>query len=773
MNRLELTGCSPEPLMSYLKALGILRLVNEQKDPKARGWWKGDVFYMETNLTLENLSEFFVDDYGPTPVVVPWSGGDFFGVDEKEKFRWDGKKTPSGSAIVDAFLASHDDRLEKYRSAIRVVLGAFKPAGIDKKEEMKEEKKSLFISIIRANCQDEGLMDWIDAAAVLAADKPFFNALLGSGGGSDGNTHFSDNFMQNLWEVLPAFDEQKKPVFDKKPDGETRIREVRRQSEALLGNALVGLSSDGLVLKRTSALFDSGAVGGPNAGQGFERVSLTNPWNFILALEGSLCFAGAAVKRMGTEFSGRSFPFMLEFLHTETGTSAPKETGNREFWAPLWDKKATCGEVERLLAEGRAEVGTRQPRNGVEMARSIASLQTDRGFRQFVRYAIVKGRVGGENYTTASALGRFETPKIQSGGLILLNEVDRWLNRFRSACGDKAPQRFQAALHHIDTAIFNYCRYGGAERFCSVLQSLGSAERELALTSGQIGQSKFPVPPLGGLSFDWIIQANDNSPEFELALALASVGWDRGKPGSYLIRRNLEAVDLGKGRVQWAEKDKRVVWNRGGLHANLAAVLYRRLMDAGRNADENSPVLSLCGASLEAITRLIHGEIDEQRLEDLLWGMTAIDFSRNNLMLTSSVKSDGIIPRAYSMLKLLFLPYGFVRVSRSDGSSYWRPCLEGEKGFMPRPELRILNLLETNRVAEACKVAYQRLKAGGIEPMPGLQDQDLGGVDGSRLAAALLVPIDTHTMGRLASMVLRKPETQPQEEGEPSHVHQL
>ena len=36
---LELRGCSPDPLMSYLKALGVFRLVSEQVDPDLRGWW--------------------------------------------------------------------------------------------------------------------------------------------------------------------------------------------------------------------------------------------------------------------------------------------------------------------------------------------------------------------------------------------------------------------------------------------------------------------------------------------------------------------------------------------------------------------------------------------------------------------------------------------------------------------------------------------------------------------------------------------------------------
>ena len=38
-----LPGCTPEPLMAYLKALGILRLVREQKDSNARCWWENDI----------------------------------------------------------------------------------------------------------------------------------------------------------------------------------------------------------------------------------------------------------------------------------------------------------------------------------------------------------------------------------------------------------------------------------------------------------------------------------------------------------------------------------------------------------------------------------------------------------------------------------------------------------------------------------------------------------------------------------------------------------
>ena len=40
MNTIVLAGCTPEPLMSYLKAIGVFRLVSEQADASARGCWR-------------------------------------------------------------------------------------------------------------------------------------------------------------------------------------------------------------------------------------------------------------------------------------------------------------------------------------------------------------------------------------------------------------------------------------------------------------------------------------------------------------------------------------------------------------------------------------------------------------------------------------------------------------------------------------------------------------------------------------------------------------
>ena len=83
MNVLELKGCAPTPLAYYLKALGVLRLVAQQVDAKARGWWKHDCFYLASSLNEEGLMRFLLEDYQPTPLLAPWNNGTGFYKEDK------------------------------------------------------------------------------------------------------------------------------------------------------------------------------------------------------------------------------------------------------------------------------------------------------------------------------------------------------------------------------------------------------------------------------------------------------------------------------------------------------------------------------------------------------------------------------------------------------------------------------------------------------------------------------------------------------------------
>jgi CRISPR-associated protein Csx17 len=517
-------------------------------------------------------------------------------------------------------------------------------------------------------------------------------------------------------------------------------------------------ATNAMVGDRTSSLFDSGAVGGPNAGQGFERAAIANPWNFILALEGAICFAGTLSRRAQPESSSTpSFPFQVQASATGANSLVGKEEAGREIWLPLWRRPAGFEEVRLLLSEGRAEIGRRSAATGVDFARAIASLSVDRGIAAFRRYAILKGRVGGENYNTAASVGEF--PVTFRRHVDLLREIDPWLSSFRRAVDENTAPRFLSALRHIERAIFDYCRYGSAAFFQAILVALGRAEAELATgesfrTNRQTGRTT--IRPLGGLSPQWIEAARDDTPEFALALSLAGIYDAFGKVGP--LRANLEPVDWKKQCRDWASKDRAVVWNSAHVDANLVAALERRLMDGTRAGCERLPLAFSRATSLETIAIFLYGGIDERRLENLLWGLMSVrqDADTGTITHPSDFQEVLPLPRAFALLKLLFLPFP----------------LRTEAGeVITKPEPSILLLLRAGRIAEACQIALRRLRASGLEPLPYRSSigtnrdeswREAVPLNGMRLAAVLLFPVlppDIHT---LRELVLRREEVKPE-----------
>ena len=735
IKEVRLSGCTPEPLMGYLKALGVFRLVAEQKDRDAKGCWSNGEFVLRSRLDDLQLIEFFQHEYKPTPVVVPWSGSVFFGVNgngDKGPF----SSTPTSTKIIEAFLATTTPKLRNYRETIRCAIEVLKSCGIINKDKMKGREKSRYISILRSRCCDLAVK-WIDVCAVMSSEKPYFNVLLGSGGGNDGHTHFSDNFMQNLWEVLDDFDDQRssRGYSGKEP----------------LMNALFGTPFQGLVSNRTSALFDGGAVGGPNAGQGFERASLANPWSFILCLEGTIMLAGCISRRQAvTSGPSISFPFQARLSSTSSDSSSEKETSGREMWMPLWEVFSSKDEVEALFSEGRSAVGRRWSNYGVDFARAAASLGTDRGIAAFQRFAIVKGRIGGDNYNTSASFGRFEAQS--RPGVDLLKEADRWLDSFRDAASrDNVPQRFRSALKRIESMIFDFCRYGGASRLAEILRSFGNAERELAATKGRVGQNKVAIRPLSGLSPRWLQAADDHSAEFELARSLAGI-YDPEKKIEPL-RANIEPVSYKR----WKDKDFCDVWNSASLPGNLLTILERRMLDAGRKGCVRLPLASPFHASLGTISRYIAGDVDDRKIEELLRGMAAINYripiEGKGLRPRRDHPGDepgysAILPRQYAILKLVFLP---------------GPLKIGGEEISIRPETAITSLLRAERTGEACLRAARRLSVSGFNPMswrkgggPFLEkDWSAGDVNPLRLGSALLFPVSLNGIGALRQLVLR------------------
>lgn len=706
---LVLYGCAPEPLIHYLKALGVLRLVAEQLDPQVRGAWLGDAFALKTSRTKDELVTFFLEAYRPTPVVAPWNGSSgFYPADKKQR------------AMIKALCEVTNGRFDTYRATVQAaqrIVGA-------RKQQPKDEEKAEMLRAARRNFP-EAAVDWLDAAYVLGQDKPDYPPLLGSGG-NDGRLDFTVNFIARLLTVLPEFLQTEK-----------RPQERIKQSKTQLCAALFADGTASLEKAAVGQFYPAGA-GGANAEQGVSGESLVNPWDFVLAIEGSLLLASATVRQLAAGARTKaSFPFTVRNSNVGYGTAINGEKIRAELWLPLWSRMSTYAEIAHIFREGRVQFSTHRKtvRTGFDFARAVAELGVDRGIEAFQRYAFIE-RNGQANLATP--LGTFEVRERPRARLI--HQLDSWLDSFsRAASGDKVPPRFVRAQQRLAEAIFRLCESGSAEHLLEVLVNLGAVEAELA--AGEKFRDEKSLRPLSGLSLAWVNECQDGSDEFKLAAALASIS---GDDGNGALRENLEPVSISEKGVEWSGKSVRAVWGNGTLEENLAAVLQRRSIEARADSLPHPVLTSRRFVTLSAVNAFLNNATDDARLEELLRGLVLLNWHKAqppDQMATQTCHVPPALPRAYALLKLLFLPNG-----------KFQRRLEGET-ITIKHEPSIVPLLRAGRVRDALQVAYQRLQAAGLPPVSREFHYDQAA--GPRLAAALLFPIDDASVRALAELVLR------------------
>ena len=708
LQQLELTGCSPEPLMSYLKALGIFRLVAEQKDKDARAWWQSDNFVLCSTLDRDRLIEFFLNEYRPTPIVSPWNGGSGFHPNDNSK-------------AIDTILELESPRFQLWNEVIATSKQILAQQGSNKKEWVLAQCRTRF--------PDEAL-GWLDSAYVLTADGSKFPPLLGTGG-NDGRLEFSNNFMQNIVLALNL--------------------EARRKGATTIRNQLVAAVFDEgspELLKRSNGFYNPGSVGGVNSSVGFDGDALTNPWDYVLMFEGTLLFAGAVARRLSPQSSSKAvFPFTVDNSAAGYGTSADSEYGGSaraEFWAPLWDQPANLLELGHLVSEGRAQLGGRQVSNGTNFARAVAGLGTERGVAQFQRYGFMVRN--GLAYL-AAPLGRFYTRDNRDTAqrANVLFDLDPWLERVRNSVTRRnAPSGLGVMLRQIDQTIIEFCHRGQPRDLQNVLIAVGYAERWLATSS--LRKDTYPVLPLNNLSQGWLRHADDQTPEFRLARALASILHEpaEGQPQVGPIRENLEPVELHQ-RAEWKEGSTSFVWTSGDTLSNLLAVLERRCLEGRMRSLDRLPLASTYSARLDDIVTFLNGGVDVERIADLVLPLSFVRYrwrAEEEQFFERPAPFD--LSVAYAVTKLTLLPEKFT-------------CPDFGQDQEIRMEPRMLAMLRAGRVNDAYRVASRRLTASGLRPLsaaPGIADRS---EQGRRLAAALLFPLDKGVHKALAERALHRP----------------
>ena len=713
IHTMELRGCTPEPLMAYLKALGVFRIVADQADPDARGYWRNDTFHMHSTIDRDSLLGFLLEEYRPTPIVSPWNGSSSI-TSESEYGR------------LEEILAMELPRFRLWNEVVPIGRSVFS----ESRELRGRERKERVLAQCRVRFPDDAL-DWLDATYVLTSDGARFPPLLGTGG-NDGRLEFSRNFLQNIVLALN---------LDDRRDGD----EIARDQ---LTAALFDEGSPRLE-KKTNGFFNPGSVGGANASVGFSGDALTNPWDYVLMFEGALLFAGAAARRLSAQSRSKAvFPFTVDNSASGYGTSSGAEYGQSsraEFWAPIWESPAGLNELTHLVSEGRAQLGRRQAATGTDFARAIAGLGAERGVRQFQRYGFLVRN--GLAYL-AAPLGRFHTPRDGEGAAEradVLFDLDSWLNDLRRyASGSSAPAGLLTCVGRIERAIIEFCQRGQPADLQSVLISVGHAERWMA-RSGLSDN----VRPLYSLSRDWLRHADDDSTEFRLALSLASI-LPRSVDGQErvgAVRENLEPVQLHP-RVDWNGGSTSFVWNSGSPLSNMLSVLERRCLEGRMHARAHPPLDSTYSARLSDIADFLNGAVDTQRVADLAFPLSFIRHTHRRRDGESGQRpqfhAPPGLPAAYATMKLTLLPRRFECPEFRADTDIWH-------------EPRMLALLHAGRVNDAHGVAERRLRSSGLQPLtgsPGIPDRS---DQGRRLAAALLFPLDGAADRTLAQCALRPP----------------
>ena len=810
---ITLDGCVSAPLASYLKALGVLRLISsdanhvdgQAADPKARGWWEGERFHIRTTLGRAALCGFFLDEYAPSPIIAPWNGrAGFLEGDAGGGFlthrcgAHERNSTKSESAAIEhaangrvlAKQRSHRGIRRAAREGKRLAKRAKELKGDEKvraEDELKavkrqaSESKGMLLPTLRATTDLDHLA-YIDACYVLSTDEAPA-PLLGSGG-NDGSRDFGVNFADHL---LSLFD-----LDNGEPTEDARV-----QLEGALFDLGQRLGASG-----SMGQFSPGQ-GGANATTGYEGYGALNRWDVVLAMEGTMVFAGALTRRWGAAGDSRAaFPFTFDPVGAGAGSlsAADPNRPRGEIWTPLWRKPATYSEVSAIFAEGRLTLERRAARTGLDAARSVTRMGQARGIGSFERYSLIQP--DSKMPYQATPLGRFNAPRSPRRDLIADLEVGGWLeNARRHAGSNTSPAHAKSVMRRLQDALFQMtdarqtdARQKG-EGTRNALIALGGFVRWI--TTNPRAREVLRPPPV--VHHRWVDEANDGSPEFRVAAALAGLGVagqraDRTKssalhkaddatgtqqpPGALPMASHFAPIDEDRyardRRPVWSASTNtpNVVWGTGNLVSNMIAVLERRLVEATIRGLSDKPFASASHARLADIAAFLSGDFDDSRCAALLAGLIWARPAYPRMIPTASLVP---ITFAYGALKPIFTPDETLRRLRVLAETARLPV-----PLELIPQLRAGGNRPDGRASDAAvRTALARARGSGIpspfDPArsggrPGIAECSRygAGVPADRLAAALLIPISDRALKSLVNRaypgVIAEPNTESMED---------
>lgn len=682
--KIKLAGCNAGTMASYLKSLGAFSILATPTSESVRSSWDDScmVLHLDSKGGYVSTESDIVDQiyrtYEPTPIVTPWNGGGGF----------TGSGDKAGKVLQRVEGCTHT-RLKAYAEAIqktREILSLLRYKGVPLTDEhghitpkiknlKSNEWKDVKLGILKAcrNYLPDATVPALDAMYALAATKPGYNPLLGSGG-NDGRLEFIDNFRQNLLKVFVDSD----AVTSKK-----WIRGSLFGDSVELVNSAIGQFDPGSMFAPNMTTVDDGGT------------SLINPWDYILMIEGAVLFSGGVTRHLAIESRARaSFPFVVDSSNAGYGTAGGDEKTRGEIWVPVWNNPATLGEIRHVFGEGRAQLSGRRATRGSDVARAIISLGTERGLSYFYRFGIHE-RNGRSNIILP--MGRIAASRRPRG--LVLAELDEWLDKARQV--KNPPASVSTKVRAVEDAIFGVAEAGGDDDRPDVMQKvlIAVGKLEMSLAKSYSTNNDYSNPfPLRSMTKKWVELCYDHTPEFRLAASLASITKSEDVER---IRTNIEPVIYDKkGAARWLNGSVTVVPQAVPFRKYASAILQRRLIDAVRAGSRHAPTRGPIKAPLRDVIKMLRGTLDFNKILSLFIPLSFVrhDAERHTWE-TEALKHEIAVPYSFAVLKMLFLDSDFK--------------IKGVKKHI-RYETSVVNLLEIGRLGDAVDVAQRRLFASDV-----------------------------------------------------------
>lgn len=489
------TALRLSPLASYLSALGLLKVIGQQLDAAAQGYWRQGHFHLITRHSPEVIADFFANDYRPSPCLTPWN-----------KIKGGGKGYLDGEvpAAVAQLQGERFAELQRIAAVAARVMPPFVRAG----RVEKEEKIQAFAALDR-QAQSDAFSAWLSICAVLTTVAKGdtiarYPALLGGTAG-----YLATDFGA---QYVNALANAKAEHFLATIDGSTS-----KALQLASGNTLI---------------YDPPGRG--DSQQGYQvavseiQTTRANPADLILAAEGMTFFEGyATTAQQDEEGQGgiRQASFTLAVvhhssLHPSSSWLENKGQLSEELWCPIWDEPCHYDDVRQALKRVAMLPLPRQLQTGTDFALFATKLGRQQGLSGFARYCF-PARIG-QGTKIPSLVEVFPLGDAREDRSDVLAELAQFSSTLRWRTRDATvPSSHRHAAERVVAEVEALA--GGGGSFGTLLRTLVAWRRqeELQHPEKQLKRFSFGRRELPPQWFQ-LLEQELQGPEWRVAMSLAS-----------------------------------------------------------------------------------------------------------------------------------------------------------------------------------------------------------------------------------------------------------